>query len=143
MKIGELAQLAQCTVETIRYYEKEGLLAAPARTAGNYRSYDNSHLERLRFIRNCRLLAMTHEEIHGLLDLMYRHAEDCGSVNQLLDQHIAHVEVRIAELSQLKLQLSQLRERCQSRQSVDTCGILQGLAEMESEPRRERHTHLG
>ncbi len=143
MKIGELAQMAQCTVETIRYYEKEGLLSAPARTAGNYRSYDSSHLERLRFIRNCRALAMTHEEIHTLLDLMFRHAEDCGSVNQLLDQHIAHVDVRITELTQLKQQLGLLRERCQNRQSVDTCGLLQGLAEMESSPKPERHTHLG
>ena len=143
MKIGELAQIAQCTVETIRYYEKAGLLAAPARTAGNYRSYDSGHLDRLRFIRNCRALAMTHEEIHALLDLMFRPAEDCASINALLDQHIAHVDVRIAELSQLKQQLGLLRERCQNKQSVDTCGILQGLAEMESSQRPTRHTHLG
>ncbi len=143
MKIGELAQMAQCTVETVRYYEKEGLLSAPARTSGNYRSYDQSHLERLRFIRNCRALAMTHEEIHTLLGLMFRHDDDCASVNQLLDQHIAHVDVRIAELLQLKEQLGILRQRCQNRQSVDTCGILRGLAEMEGTQKPGRHTHLG
>ncbi|MGL6039883.1 MAG: MerR family transcriptional regulator, partial [Deefgea sp.] len=56
MKIGELAGIAHCSVETIRFYEKENLLAPPARTSGNFRSYSNEHLERLRFIRNCRAL---------------------------------------------------------------------------------------
>ncbi len=143
MKIGELAQVAQCTVETVRYYEKEGLLPAPARTAANYRSYRDPHVERLRFIRNCRALDMTHEEIRTMLGLMDQPAGDCGGVNQLLDEHIAHVDVRIAELSQLKQQLSELRQRCQRDQPVDACGILQGLASMETEPRHERHTHLG
>jgi Cd(II)/Pb(II)-responsive transcriptional regulator len=143
MKIGELAQVAQCTVETVRYYEKEGLLAAPTRTAANYRSYNGSHVDRLRFIRNCRALDMTHQEIHALLGLMDQPAGDCSGINQLLEEHIAHVDVRIAELSQLKQQLSELRDRCQSEQAVDACGILQGLASMETEPKHERHTHLG
>ncbi|MBU6491605.1 MAG: Cd(II)/Pb(II)-responsive transcriptional regulator [Burkholderiales bacterium] len=143
MKIGELAHVAQCTVETVRYYEKEGLLPAPARTAANYRSYGSAHIDRLRFIRNCRALNMTHEEIRALLGFMDQPAGDCGAVNQLLDEHIAHVDVRIAELSQLKRQLSELRQRCRSEQSVDACGILHGLASMETEPRHERHTHIG
>ncbi|WP_288132434.1 Cd(II)/Pb(II)-responsive transcriptional regulator [Accumulibacter sp.] len=143
MKIGELAQVAQCTVETVRYYEKAGLLSPPARTAANYRSYGDAHVDRLRFIRNCRALDMTHKEIHALLGLMDQPAGNCGGINQLLDEHIAHVDVRIAELSQLKQQLSDLRQRCQSEQAVDACGILQGLASMETEQRHERHTHLG
>jgi len=143
MKIGELAQVAQCTVETVRYYEKEGLLSAPARTAANYRSYNESHVERLRFIRNCRALDMTHKEIHALLGLMDQPASDCGGVNLLLDEHITHVDVRIAELFQLKQQLSELRQCCQNERAVDACGILQGLASMETEPRHERKTHLG
>lgn len=143
MKIGELAQVAKCTVGTVRYYEKEGLLPAPARTATNYRSYGSAHVERLRFIRNCRALDMTHEEIHTLLGLMEHPAGGCGAVNQLLDEHITHVDVRIAELSQLKQQLSELRQCCQSEQAVDACGILQGLASMETEPRHGRQTHLG
>ncbi|MCL4461595.1 MAG: Cd(II)/Pb(II)-responsive transcriptional regulator [Nitrospirae bacterium] len=143
MKIGEIALHAQCTVETVRYYEKEGLLPAPARTATNYRSYGSSHVERLHFIRNCRAMNMTLEEIRTLLGLMAQPAGDCGGVNQLLDEHIAHVDVRIADLSQLKQQLSELRQCCQREQAVDACGILQGLASMETEPRREWHTHLG
>lgn len=143
MKIGELALVARCTVETVRYYEKEGLLPAPARTAANYRRYGDSHVERLRFIRNCRALDMTRGEIRTLLGLMDQSADDCGGVNQLLDEHISHVDVRIVELSQLKQQLNELRQRCQSKQATNACGILRGLASMETEPRHDRHTHLG
>ena len=143
MKIGELAQTAQCTVETVRYYEKEGLLAAPARTAGNFRLYGPTHVERLRLIRNCRALDMSHAEIHSLLRLADGPADDCSAVNAVFDQHIAHVDERIRELAQLKLQLMALRERCGSEQAVDACGILQGLAAMELEASPVRHTHLG
>ena len=143
MKIGELAQVAQCTVETVRYYEKEGLLPAPARTSGNFRQYGTEHLERLRFIRNCRALDMNHAEIHTLLQLTDQPTEDCGSINALFDEHIAHVDERIQELAQLKQQLASLRERCQTQQAVDACGILQGLAAMPTESKPERHTHLG
>ena len=143
MRIGELAQRARCTVETVRYYEKEGLLPAPARTQANYRSYGEDHVARLRFIRNCRALDMTHAEIHTLLGLMNRPADDCGGVNQLVDEHIAHVDERMAELSLLKQQLRELRQCCQGEQPVDACGILQGLASMETKPSPDRHTHLG
>ncbi|MEO8119176.1 MAG: Cd(II)/Pb(II)-responsive transcriptional regulator [Rhodoferax sp.] len=143
MKIGELAQVAQCSVETVRYYEKEGLLPAPARTPGNFRVYGPAHLERLRFIRNCRALDMSHDEIHTLLRLADQPAEGCGAINAVFDQHMAHVDERLRELAQLKQQLGALRQRCQTEQAVDACGILQGLAAMETEPKHERHTHLG
>jgi len=143
MKIGELAQVAQCTVETVRYYEKEGLLPAPARTAGNFRMYGPEHVERLRFIRNCRALDMSHEEIRSLLRLADQPGEGCGAINAVFEQHMAHVDERIRELTHLKQQLAELRQRCQSEQGVDECGILQGLAAMETELRPERHTHLG
>jgi Cd(II)/Pb(II)-responsive transcriptional regulator len=143
LKIGELAQVAHCTVETVRYYEKEGLLPAPARTPGNFRLYGPEHVERLRFIRNCRVLDMSHDEIHALQALADQPAGGCGAINDVFDQHIAHVDERIRELAQLKQQLAALRERCQSEQAVDACGILQGLAAMQTEPKQERHTHLG
>lgn len=143
MKIGELAQVAQCTVETVRYYEKEGLLAEPGRTPGNFRVYGPEHVERLRFIRNCRALDMSHDEIHTLLGLTDHPGEGCGAINAVFDQHIAHVDERIHELTQLKLQLAALRQRCQTEQAVDACGILHGLAAMETEQKPERHTHLG
>jgi Cd(II)/Pb(II)-responsive transcriptional regulator len=143
MKIGALAQVAQTTVETVRYYEKEGLLPATARTTGNFRVYGPAHVERLRFIRNCRALDMSHQEIHTLLDLADHPAEGCGGINAVFDQHMAHVDERIRELTQLKQQLSSLRQRCASEQGVDACGILQGLAAMETGQKPERHTHLG
>ena len=143
MKIGELAQIAQTTVETVRYYEKEGLLPETARTAGNFRVYGPAHLERLRFIRNCRALDMSHDEIHTLLDLADEPSEGCGAINTVFDQHITHVDERIRELMHLKEQLAMLRQQCQTEQAVDACGILQGLATMETEAKPERHTHLG
>lgn len=143
MKIGELANAARCTTETVRFYEREGLLVKANRTEANYRHYDATHLERLRFIRNCRALDMTHEEIRGLLRLKDAPAEDCGAVNTLLDDHIGHVDARIAELLHLKQQLGALRQQCQVKQAVDACGILRGLAAMEADTQVERHTHLG
>lgn len=143
MKIGELARVAQCTVETVRYYEKEGLLPEPARTSGNFRIYGPEHQERLRFVRNCRALDMSHEEIHELLKLAEQSSESCGSVNTVFDRHIVHVEERIAELVQLKDQLNALRQQCRIEQGVNSCGILQGLSAMETEQKFKRHTHLG
>lgn len=142
MKIGALAKAAQCSVETVRYYEKENLLPEPERTDGNYRQYGATHLERLRFIRNCRALDMTHSEIRRLLELSDDPSNGCGAVNALVDEHIGHVQARIQELLQLKQQLSELRQRCSSEQGTDACGILHGLATMETEPKQERHTHL-
>ncbi len=143
MKIGELAKLAQCSVETIRFYEKEDLLPAPARTAANFREYSAEHAERLRFIRNCRALDMSHAEIHTLLRLADQPIEACGAINTVFDQHIEHVEIRIRELEQLKSQLDLLRQQCQTEQGANPCGILQGLADMEIEPKTDKkHTHL-
>lgn len=144
MRIGELATATGTTVETIRYYEKEGLLPAPERGLNNYRSYGQPQLERLRLIRNCRALDMTQDEIRAILSLADNHQSGCGPINELFDEHIAHVDERIAELTQLKFQLTELRQRCLSAQpDAENCGILHGLNEMQVEERHERHTHLG
>jgi len=129
MKIGELAQIAQTTVETVRYYEKEGLLPATARTAGNFRVYGLAHLERLRFIRNCLSLDMTLSEIRILLGLRDNPAQDCGDVNALLDAHIRQTEDRVEALLQLKRHLLSLREKCSGARRIEACGILQGLSD--------------
>ena len=143
MKVGELALVARCTVETVRYYEREGLLPAPERTAANYRHYAQAHLDRLRFIRNCRALDMTHAEIRALLETIDRPAADCRVINGVLDEHIEHVAARIDELRQLQDQLVTLRQRCQDERPIDACGIVQGLAAMETEARPPRPSHLG
>ena len=128
MKIGELAQAAQCSVETVRYYEREGLLAAPARTPGNFRVYGPEHLERLRFVRNCRALDMSLDEVRALLAFCDAPQADCGEVNALLDEHIEHVALRIRELQALAKQLKQLRAQCAAVSSADQCGILKALS---------------
>jgi len=85
--IGMLAKRTRCQAETIRYYEREGLLPAPARSQGNYRQYDSTHVERLSFIRHCRSLDMTLDEIRALLDFRDAPTRDCADVSVLLDEH--------------------------------------------------------
>lgn len=127
MKIGELAKLTDCQVETIRYYEREGLLPEPARSEGNYRLYTQVHVERLTFIRNCRSLDMTLEEIRSLLNLRDSPQDQCESVNALIDEHIHHVKARVDSLLALQAQLLDLRQKCGEGPNGEHCGILQQL----------------
>jgi Cd(II)/Pb(II)-responsive transcriptional regulator len=127
MKIGDLAKRTGCKVETVRYYESEGLLPEPARNEANYRLYGEPHVERLMFIRNCRALDMTLGEIRALLGFKDDGGQDCGNVDALLDQHIEQVAERITELQRLEAQLRALRQSCGERRSVEECGILQML----------------
>ena len=143
MKIGELAHAANCSAETIRYYEKAGLLPPPSRSDSNYRQYESFHLERLRLIRNCRSLDMSHDEIRSLLNSLDTAADDCEPVNRLLDEHIGHVDARINELSLLREQLVELRKRCAEGQAVEHCGIIEGLSAMEVPPSSSHGSHLG
>ncbi len=143
MKIGELAAASSTPIETIRYYEREGLLPAPARTQGNFRDYEQPHVERLQFIRHCRGLDMSLDEVRVLLRFKDEPGADCGDVNALLDEHIGHVSTRIKELRVLEKHLKELRERCGAHQSADQCGILVGLSEAAQEaaapPAGSRH----
>ncbi|WP_066706967.1 Cd(II)/Pb(II)-responsive transcriptional regulator [Curvibacter delicatus] len=128
MKIGDLSKLTQTQVETIRYYEREGLLPKPARTEGNYRIYGHGHAERLAFIRHCRGLDMTLIEIRQLLHFKDAPQENCGEVNALLDAHIGHVVARIRELRALEKELKALRECCREALQAANCGILSELS---------------
>jgi len=127
LKIGELAKRTGSLVETIRYYEREGLLPEPARSEGNYRVYADTDLERLQFIRHCRSLDMTLEEIRNLLRFRDAPDRNCGEVNALLDEHIQHVGKRIKELKLLQQNLRALRNPCRQEQATKDCGILQSL----------------
>ena len=127
MKIGQLAAATGSQVETIRYYEREGLLPAAARTEGNYRVYDQTHVQHLAFIRHCRCLDMTLDEIRVLLHYKDAPNENCGEVDQLLDEHIGHVVSRIRELKALEKELRALRDQCSEGRSAANCGILGGL----------------
>ena len=146
MKIGELAKASSTPVETIRFYEREGLLAAPPRTGANYRDYGAEHVERLTFIRHCRSLDMALDEIHTLLRFKAAPLDNCAGVNALLDDHIGHVAARIRELKSLERQLKALREQCPAAQSAGECGILHALSDSAAAegpmPRRRRqHVH--
>lgn len=129
IKIGELAKRTGATVETIRYYEKEQLLPAPSRSAGNYRLYSETHMARLQFILHCRTLDMTLDEVRTLLQYWDEPDRECGDVNNLLDEHIRAVEIRMKELTQLKQHLIALRQKCISEASAESCGILNSLAD--------------
>jgi len=129
MKIGELAATTQTQIETIRYYEREGLLPQAPRSEGNYRIYGPEHVERLAFVQHCRSLDMTLEEIRKLLSFKDAPQSDCGEVNALIDEHIGHVAMRIGELKRLETQLKTLREQCSRAVDVANCGILNELTQ--------------
>jgi Cd(II)/Pb(II)-responsive transcriptional regulator len=145
MKIGELSAATGTPVESVRFYEREGLLPQPARTQGNYRDYAQEHVERLAFIRHCRSLDMTLDEIRVLLRFKDSPGEDCAQVNALLDEHIGHVAERVRELKALQRDLKALRRQCESHQMAKDCGILSELtdaARRSGSPRRAAgHVH--
>ena len=127
MKIGELALATRTPVATIRYYEQQGLVPEPARTGSNYRSYGPAQVQRLAFIRRCRSLDMSLDEVRVLLRFQDQPSSDCGEVNAVLDEHIAHVTQRVRELRRLEKHLRDLRAHCGSAQSGRACGILEQL----------------
>lgn len=129
MKIGELAKKTNCRIETIRYYEKIGLLPTTARSLGNYRIYNHIHLKRLIFIRNCRTLGMSLSEIQAILHCQTQSEHlNCNEIDAILESHIQHVQQRISELKELAVQLEKLRDACPSQRSMQECGILIALS---------------
>lgn len=127
MKIGELAKQTGCEVETIRYYEREGLVPVPPRTEGNYRSYSEQDAERLLFIRHCRSLGMSLDDIRTLQHFQAKPELACDEINAMLDRHLAQTERQIQSLQRLQKQLQILRNTCHSQLSAKDCGILQNL----------------
>jgi DNA-binding transcriptional MerR regulator len=101
------------------YFEQEGLLPEPTRSGGNYRLYSDIHLERLQFIRHCRSLDMTLEEIRDLLRFRDAPDENCSEVNALLDEHIEHVAKRIKQLKLLQKNLRGLRNLCRQTLAME------------------------
>ena len=135
MKIGDIAAATDTPIDTIRYYEREGLLPTAARTESNYRLYTESHAQRLLFIRHCRSLDMTLDEIRVLLRFKDSPNENCGEVNALLDAHIGHVVQRVRELRALEQELKRLRAQCVEAQDAAHCGILEDLSRAEGATR--------
>lgn len=128
MKIGKLSELSNCSIQTIRYYEKEGLIDAPQRSEGNFRLYNEFALSRLQFIRRCRTLDITLTEIRQLLDLQQTPSESCHQVSSMVDRHITDVRDKIKELMSLESELQNLRTKCHDDTVIDDCGIMENLS---------------
>jgi Cu(I)-responsive transcriptional regulator len=127
LAIGDLAKRAGTKVETIRYYERIGLLPEPGRTEGNYRSYDKGHLGRLSFIRRARDLGFSLDQVRELLGLADQRDRSCEAVDTIAQQHLADVERKIADLHALRDELADLIGRCR-RSTVAECRIIETLA---------------
>tara|TARA_R110001592_G_scaffold185562_1_gene429623 strand:+ start:640 stop:1038 length:399 start_codon:yes stop_codon:yes gene_type:complete len=128
MKIGRLATLTGCSVQAIRYYEKEKLLPPMQRSDGNFRLYDSATVEQLKFIKQCRSLDLSLAEIRQLIELNLQPGMQCDEVNKMVDAHIEHVALRIKELRYLQKQLKLLRASCSFNSTVNECGILKALS---------------
>jgi Cu(I)-responsive transcriptional regulator len=127
LAIGDLAKRTGTKVETIRYYERIGLLPEPGRTEGNYRSYDYEHLGRLSFIRRARDLGFSLDQVRELLGLADQRDRSCAAVDMIARQHLAEVERKIADLHALRDELADLIGRCR-RGTVAECRIIETLA---------------
>ncbi|TCP97712.1 Cd(II)/Pb(II)-responsive transcriptional regulator [Cricetibacter osteomyelitidis] len=119
MKIGQLAKAVGCTVETIRFYEKQGLLSHAERTNGNFRVYNNAHLQQLSFICYCRTLDISLNEIKMLINLDKAPKNQSKEINELLDRHIKDVAKRIHELDHLRQQLIRLKGKFKDSDGAD------------------------
>lgn len=127
--IGQLARLSGAGVETIRYYEREGLLPAPPRRASGYRQYPQDALARLRFIRHAKELGFSLKDIRELLELRVAPGATCADVRKRAEAKIADVRAKIDLLRQMEHALEQLAARCKGRGPTSQCPILDALDE--------------
>jgi len=125
--IGALGRLTDTKVETIRYYERSGLLPAPPRTDGNYRLYDDIHLKRLSFIRRARDLGFTMEQIGTLMALADQRDQSCAAVDAIAREHLVMIEQKLRDLNALQAELSALIARCGCG-TISECRIIDALS---------------
>lgn len=129
MKIGELARRAAVGIDTVRYYERQGLLPAPQRLASGYRRYDETDVARLRFVRRAKALGFTLVEIRELLALSGRGEADMGGLKAAATEKLADVEAKLAELTRIRDGLRTLVAACPGHGALEQCPILNALAE--------------
>lgn len=128
MRIGKLVRASGVNAETIRYYEREGLLPAPQRAANNYRVYHDGHRRRLCFIRRARELGFTLEEVRRLLSMIDGEDYTCAEVKGIGERHLQAVRQRIADLRRMERALDALVAECSGERSPD-CSMLERLFE--------------
>jgi MerR family mercuric resistance operon transcriptional regulator len=124
--IGELARQTACTIETIRYYERIGVIPRAARTSGRYRTYDGDDVRRLRFVRRARELGFGLDEVRLLLGFTTEAAERCAEVREVAAKHLEAVRAKIADLSRIESFLDGFIGECRPG-SRDRCRILEVL----------------
>jgi Cu(I)-responsive transcriptional regulator len=131
--IGRLAREAGLAAETLRYYERIGLIQPVQRTQSNYRLYDGHAESRLRFIRRAQNLGFSLAEVKELLDLSSSVENDMGDVKALTEQKIAEIDFKIADLQRMRNALAQQAAQCPGHGSVENCPILASLADVEGD----------
>ncbi len=124
--IGSLSRDTGCNIETIRYYERIGLMPAPPRSKGGHRLYEKDHLKRLSFIRRSRDLGFTLEEVRGLLRMIDGHDYTCDEVKVLTLSHLQEVQQKIADLRRLERVLKTMAAECEGG-NVPDCPIIDAL----------------
>lgn len=134
LTIGKVARQAGVGVETIRFYEREGLVEEPARRASGYRQYDPQVAHRIRFIRHAKELGFTLREIKELLELRVEPGRGCGDVLELAEAKIADIDERIRKLRKMRRTLAGLTRDCQRGRSTEECPILNALDRQDGEP---------
>jgi MerR family mercuric resistance operon transcriptional regulator len=127
LTIGQVAKRAGVGVETLRFYEREGLIAEPARRPSGYRQYPPHAVRRIRFIRHAKELGFTLKEIQELLELRVRHEATCADVRRRARDKITNIEERIASLERVRGALQRLAQRCQGQGPTSACPILEEL----------------
>jgi MerR family mercuric resistance operon transcriptional regulator len=129
--IGALSERTGCNIETIRYYEREGLLPSPPRTEGGHRVFDEEHLKRLTFIRRSRELGFALEEIRSLLRMVDGEHYTCAEVRSLTLDHLQDVRGKLADLKKMEKVLKHLADRCTGNETPD-CPIVDALFDQPS-----------
>ena len=127
LMIGQLARRAEVGVETVRFYEREGLLEEPARRPSGYRQYDEGVVDRLRFIRRAKQLGFTLKEIRELLSLRIDPATTCGDVKSRAEAKLEDIAAKIRSLQRMKRALVKLTKACSGRGAASECPILESL----------------
>lgn len=124
----DVARATGCNLETVRYYEKVGILHEPPRSANGYRVYDESHVARLRFVMRARKLGFPLEEVRSLLGLGDGGAATCAEVREIAEAHLETVRERIADLRRIEQVLSETVSKCSGR-DVPECALIEAIAD--------------
>lgn len=125
--IGTLARAARCNIETIRFYEKIGVLAKPVRTTGGHRMYGPVHVARLSFVRRARELGFTLDQVRALLHLSDCLERPCEEVQSLAQIHLTEVRAKIDDLLAMQRALADLVGQCETGDRTD-CALLEALS---------------